>query len=171
MTAEEKKSIASFIDLASGHVRGGYSRTEREYSFSDDTAASPKGAPDPLVMVIGEISGSGEEAVLLDKMLGSIGLSSERNCLITNVIEYESRLQSLKPRFILCLGESAAQAMLHNGVEKLRGKLIDYKADGMTIPLVATYDPGALLRNGELKRLAWDDLKLLRAALAQSRVK
>ena len=169
MTAEEKKNIASFIDLASDRARGGYFRGEREYGFSDDNDSdsedSSKGAPDPLVMVIGDVSGLGEDALLLDKMLASIGLSKESNCFITNVIEYEGRLQSMKPRFILCLGEPASQTLLNSGVEKLRGRLIDYKANGMTIPLVATYHPSDLLRNGYLKRPCWDDLKMLRAVI------
>jgi DNA polymerase len=168
MTAEEKKNIAFFIDLASGWARGGYLREEREYRFSDDHDSSDrsKGAPEPLVMVIGDVSDLGEEALLLDKMLGAIGLSRESNCFITNVIEYEGRLQSMKPRFILCLGESASQALLHSGIEKLRGRLMDFKTKDMTIPLIATYHPGDLLRNGNLKRPCWDDLKLLRASIA-----
>jgi hypothetical protein len=172
MTAEEKKNIASFIDLAYGWARGGYSQSEREYCFSDDydsdSEDSPKGAPDPLVMVIGDVSESGEDALLLNKMLASIGLSKESNCFITNIIEYEGELQSMKPRFILCLGESASQALLNSAepVGKLRGRLIDFKINDMTIPLVATYHPNDLLRNGDFKRPAWDDLKLLRAVIA-----
>jgi len=169
MTAEEKKNIASFIDLAYGWERGGYVQEEREYCFSDDSDAadSPDGAPDPLVMVIGDISDSGEDALLLNKMLASIGLSKESNCFITGVNEYEGRLQSMKPRFILCLGESVSQTLLNSAepVEKLRGRFIDFKTAGMTIPLVATYHPNDLLRNEELKRPCWDDLKLLRAML------
>jgi len=174
MTAEEKKSIVSFIDLASDLVRGGYSLGERDYNFSDDLAAVGSlvadgglAAQNSLVMVIGDVSGPGEEARLLDKMLGSIGLSKESNCFITDVIECESRLQSMKPRFILCLGESAAQALLHSAepIGKLRGKFADCKIAGMTIPLIATYHPSALLRNEELKRPCWDDLKALSATL------
>jgi len=170
MTAEEKKNTAFFIDLASDRARGGYFRGEREYCFSDDSDASdsPKGAPDPLVMVIGDVSELGEDALLLDKMLASIGLSKESNCFITNVIEYEGRLQSMKPRFILCLGESASQTLLHSGVEKSRGKLMDFKTADITVPLIATYHPNDLLRNGELKRPCWDDLKLLRASIASA---
>jgi len=188
MTAEEKKSVAFFLDLASDWARGGYFQGEREYCFSDDNASSannPKGAAAPLVMVIGDVSDSGEDAILLDKMLASINLSRESNCFIANTIKYrppdnrepqpdeiaacadflESQIRSLKPRFILCIGSLSAQAILHSGIEKLRGSLIDYKANGMTIPLVATYHPNDLLRNEEYKRPAWDDLKLLRAAL------
>jgi hypothetical protein len=172
MTAEEKKSVASFIDLASGFARGGYSPGEREYNFSDDLAAGHLAEP-PLVMVIGDVSGSGEEALLLEKMLGSIGLSGGSNCFITNVSEYEGRLQSLKPRFILSLGETSARALLHSTepIEKLRGRFTDCKIAGMTIPLIATYHPGDLLRNEELKRPCWDDLKTLRAALGTNGVK
>jgi len=211
MTAEEKKSIASFIDLASDMVRGGYFRGEREYSFTDGiqnctachlcetrkNIVPGEGAPEPLVMVIGEAPGPDEDASgrpfvgkagqLLDKMLGSINLSRESNCFITNIIKcrphenrdpqpdeiaacagfLESQLQSLKPRFILCLGEFSSRLLLHNAesIEKLRGRFIDCKIAGMTIPLIVTYHPSALLRNEDLKRPAWDDLKLLRAAL------
>jgi DNA polymerase len=224
MTAEEKKSIAFFIDLASGFARGGYSQGEREYCFSDDSDAADslegvtaslqnckacrlcekrkntvpgEGAPDPLVMVIGEAPGADEDACgrpfvgkagqLLDKMLGSIGLSRESNCFIVNIVKcrppenrepqpdeiaacsgfLESQIRSLKPRFIFCLGEFPSQVLLHSSepIEKLRGRFTDCKITGMIIPLLATYHPSALLRNEGLKRPAWDDLKLLRAAL------
>ena len=166
MTAEEKKCVASFIDLASRWAGGGYLREEREYNFYDDTDA-PLVPRNPQVLVIGEVSGRDEDARLLDKMLMSIGLSKESNCFITNVNEYEGCLRSMKPRFILCLGESASRTLLHSAepIGKLRGKIVDFKTAGMTIPLIATYHPGELLRNGELKRPAWDDLKTLRAAL------
>jgi len=200
MTAEEKKNIAFFIDLASSRARGGYFRGEGEYCFTDDLNAADcptEGVPAPLVMVIGEAPGADEDSggnsfagkagELLDKMLGAINLSRESNCFITNINkcrEPESRepqpdeiaacagflerqIQSLKPRFILCLGEFPSQVLLHSAepVGKLRGKFTDCKIAGLTIPLIATYHPGDLLRNEDLKRPAWDDLKLLRAAL------
>jgi len=176
MKAEEKKSIALFIDLASDMARGGYFRGEREYCFSDDLAAGHLAAA-PLVMVIDGAPDSGdscgsfdsEAGRLLEKMLGSIGLSGESNCLITNVSEYGSRVQSLNPRFILCLGELPSQVLLHSAepIGKLRGRFMECTIAGMTIPLIATYHPSALLRNEDLKRPAWDDLKLLRAELGR----
>jgi len=172
MKAEEKESIALFIDLASDMARGGYFRGQREYCFSDDLAADNK----LLVMVIDgapDQGRDGEAGRLLEKMLGAIGLSGESNCLITNVSEYEGRALSLKPRFILCLGLESARALLHSTepIGKLRGRFMDCKIAGMTIPLIATYHPGDLLRNEELKRPAWDDLKTLRAVLALTGVK
>jgi len=216
MTAEEKKSVAFFIDLATDMARGGYSQGEREYDFSDNiqnckacrlcgtrkNAVPGEGAPEPLVMVIGEAPGADEDSSgrpfvgkagqLLDKMLGSIGLSRESNCFIANIVKcrppenrdpqpdeiaacagfLESQIQSLKPRFILCVGRLSAQTLLHSAepVGKLRGKFMDCKIAGLTIPLIATYHPSALLRNEDLKRPSWDDLKLLRAALGQTGV-
>jgi len=173
MTAEEKKSAAFFVDLASDWARGGYFQGEREYCFTDDndngSEDSPKSFTSPLVMVIGEVSDSGEDAGLLDKMLGSINLSRESNCIIANNIESEDRLRVLKPSFILCLGESCSQALLNSRepIWKLRGRLMNYKTGDMTIPLIATYHPNDLLRNGDLKRQAWDDLKLLRAEISR----
>jgi len=227
MTAEEKKSIAFFIDLASVWAGGGYFRGEREYSFSDDPDADGnsekiaaslqnckacrlcetrknvvpgEGAPAPLVMVIGEAPGADEDACgnsfagkagqLLDKMLAAINLSRESNCFITNIVKcrppenrdpqpdeiaacanfLEYQIQSLKPRFILCVGTLSAQALLRSAepIGKLRGRFMDFETAGMKIPLIATYHPSALLRNEEYKRPCWDDLKLLRAALGSA---
>jgi DNA polymerase len=50
----------------------------------------------------------------------------------------------------------------------MRGKIIQFETGGRTIPLIATYHPSALLRNEELKRPAWEDLKLLRSAIEQA---
>jgi DNA polymerase len=129
----------------------------------------------------------GKAGQLLDKMLAAINLSRESNCYIANIIKcrppgnrdpqpdeiaacagfLESQIEALKPRFILCAGRISSQALLHSAepVGKLRGRFMDYMIKGMTIPLIATYHPSALLRNEELKRPAWDDLKMLRAAL------
>jgi DNA polymerase len=50
-------------------------------------------------------------------------------------------------------------------IGKLRGKFIDFQAGDRVIPFLATYHPSALLRNEDLKRPAWEDLKLLRSAI------
>jgi DNA polymerase len=89
MTAEEKASVARFIDLASDKERGGYFRGEREYLFTDEmdaagdidkiaavvrdcmacrlcetrkNAVPGEGARSPLVMVIGEAPGADEDS-------------------------------------------------------------------------------------------------------------
>jgi DNA polymerase len=132
----------------------------------------------------------GRAGQLLDRMLAAIGLSRRSNCFIANVIKcrppgnrdprpeetiacapfLKRQIKLLEPRFILLAGRISAQTMLNTGesIGKIRGKLIDFQTDDMTIPLIATYHPSALLRNDDLKRPAWEDLKLLRATLAEA---
>jgi DNA polymerase len=53
-------------------------------------------------------------------------------------------------------------------IGRLRGRFYDYPVSpDLSIPLLATYHPSALLRNEDLKRPAWEDLKKLRAFLAE----
>jgi DNA polymerase len=92
----------------------------------------------------------------------------------------ERQIRLLRPRFILCAGRVAAQTLLKTGesVGKLRGRFAEFSLSGgssvsggssagseISIPLLATYHPSALLRNEELKRPAWEDLKILRTKL------
>jgi DNA polymerase len=129
----------------------------------------------------------GRAGQLLDKMLASIGLSRESNCYIANVIKCRApgnrdpqpdetaacasfllrQIQLLQPRFILCAGRIAAQTLLNTStpIGKLRGKFTDFQVGDTTIPFLPTYHPSALLRNEDLKRPAWEDLKLLRTAI------
>ena len=135
----------------------------------------------------------GEAGQLLDKMLDAIGLSRERNCFIANVVKCrppENRdplpaeaeacapflarqIRILKPRLILCMGKVAANHLLGfrepEAIGRLRGRLYHYPVSrDLSVPLLATYHPSALLHNEELKRPAWEDLKKLRAFLAES---
>jgi len=238
MTADEKTSLAEFLDLAAAVTGSGYRGEKREYHFSDDAdsgeaaahvPAADADAPDsleevaaavractackleatrknavpgegvlnPLVMVIGEGPGADEDATgrpfvgragqLLDKMLASIGLSRDSNCFIANVIKcrppanrdpqpdetaacasfLERQIRIIKPRFILCAGRIAAHTLLNTTepIGKLRGKFVDFQIGDITLPFLATYHPSALLRNEDLKRPAWEDLKLLRTAI------
>ncbi|AEE16599.1 uracil-DNA glycosylase [Treponema brennaborense] len=153
------------------------------------------GVPNPAVMVIGEGPGADEDASgipfvgragqLLDKMLASISLSRTTNCYIANIVKcrppgnrdplpeeseacaafLEAQISLLKPAAILAVGRVAAQNLLKTtvGIGKLRGKFTEYNG----IPFLATYHPSALLRNEDLKRPAWEDLKLFRSGLQQ----
>jgi DNA polymerase len=130
----------------------------------------------------------GRAGQLLDKMLESICLSRKTNCFIANVVKcrppenrdpfpgetamcagfLERQIRLLGPKFILCAGRIAAQTMLRTteSAGKLRGKFKNYSLGDTEIPLLVTYHPSALLRNEELKRPAWEDLKLLRAEIS-----
>jgi len=129
----------------------------------------------------------GRAGQLLDKMLASINLSRNSNCFIANVVKcrppnnrdpypeetaacagfLQRQITLLSPKFILVAGRIAAQTLLNTTtpIGKLRGKFMEYTLDNMTIPLLITYHPAALLRNEELKRPVWEDLKLLRSRL------
>jgi DNA polymerase len=67
----------------------------------------------------------------------------------------------LKPKFIVCLGLTAAHTLLStkSSIPLLRGKIHTYKG----IKVLVTYHPGALLRNETLKRPVWEDMKFLMA--------
>lgn len=159
-------------------------------------AVPGEGAARPLVLVVGEGPGAEEDASgrpfvgpagqLLDRMLAAIGLSRAENCYIANVVKcrppmnrdpapdeqaacigyLERQVALLRPKAILAAGRVPAQALLgtKEGVVKLRGRVWDYKG----LPLVASYHPSALLRNEELKRPAWEDLKLLKSLLPET---
>ncbi|MDR0452778.1 MAG: uracil-DNA glycosylase [Treponema sp.] len=90
------------------------------------------------------------------------------------------QIELLKPKAILCAGRISAQTMLRTstGIGKLRGRFAPYRAEGDldgfapdnpdgAIPLLPTYHPSALLRDEGYKRPAWEDLKALRAKLAE----
>ena len=158
-------------------------------------AVPGEGVPQPTVMVIGEGPGEDEDKTgrpfvgragqLLDKMLAAIGLDRGCNCYIANIVKcrppqnrtplpeeaaacsgfLEAQIHLLRPKMILAMGRTAAQNLLHTsqGINALRGKFFAYQ----NIPLLATYHPSALLRNAELKRPAWEDLKVFRARLEE----
>ncbi len=147
------------------------------------------------MLVIGEGPGADEDAQgkpfvgragkLLDKMLAAIHLSRDTNCFIGNIVKcrppqnrdplpeetaacgsfLEAQIQLLRPHLILAVGRIAAQYLLDttDGIGRLRGRFFDYGG----IPLMPTYHPSALLRNEQLKRPAWEDLKTFRSRLLE----
>ena len=151
------------------------------------------GVLDPLVMVVGEGPGAEEDrqglpfvraaGQFLDKWLAAVGLSRETNTYIANVVKCRPpgnrdpegdevascfpylirQVEIVKPKAILAVGRIAAQHLLHTtqGIGSLRGTVHRWKG----IPLVATYHPSAVLRDMNLKRPVWEDLKRLKALL------
>ncbi|HYH46944.1 MAG TPA: uracil-DNA glycosylase [Thermoanaerobaculia bacterium] len=72
----------------------------------------------------------------------------------------ERQIDLVKPRVIVALGKTAAQALLGNEspVGRMRGQW--FAARG--VPTLVTYHPAALLRNPALKRPTWDDMQQVR---------
>lgn len=144
----------------------------------------------PLVMVIGEGPGADEDrsglpfvgaaGQFLDKWLQAVGLSRRENAYIANIVKcrppgnrdpepgemeacfpyLERQIALVRPKAILAVGRIAAKTLLGStqGIGALRGKRFDFRG----IPLVATYHPSAVLRDMNLKRPVWEDLKLLK---------
>ena len=73
------------------------------------------------------------------------------------------QLAVIKPDFICALGTFAAQTLLETQapISKLRGRLHDFEG----IKVLPTYHPAYLLRNPEMKRAVWEDIKLLMQAM------
>ncbi len=152
------------------------------------------GVLDPLVMVIGEGPGAEEDRQglpfvgaagrFLDKWLAAVGLSRDKNVYIANMVKcrppgnrdpqgdevescfpyLEKQVELVKPTAILAVGRIAAQYLLQTtkGIGSLRGMVHRWKE----IPLIATYHPSAVLRDMNLKRPVWEDLKRLKALLS-----
>ena len=132
----------------------------------------------------------GRAGQLLDKMLESIGLVRGKNCYIANMVKcrppgnrdpgaeeisacypfLERQIVLLKPVLILCAGRVATQNLLKTskGINALRGQFLEFKIRELTIPVLPTFHPSAILRDETLKRPAWEDLKLLRSRLAEN---
>lgn len=153
------------------------------------------GVKNPLVLVIGEGPGHDEDVkglpfvgkagMLLDKMLNAIDLDRNKNCYIANIVKcrppenrnplpqemdacfsfLQSQIHILKPKMILCLGKIAIEKVLNQSISitQSHGVFFDYNG----IPVMPTYHPSALLRNNDLKRPAWEDLKKFKKKLQE----
>ena len=151
------------------------------------------GIEHPEVLVIGEGPGHDEDmqglpfvgkaGVLLDRMLAAIGLDRKTNCYIANIVKcrppenrnpmpdeqsacfsfLEAQIHILKPKMILCMGKIAIEKITGQNISinAQHGEFFDYNG----IPVMPTYHPSALLRNEELKRPAWEDLKKFKKRL------
>jgi DNA polymerase len=144
-------------------------------------------------MVVGEAPGAREDETgrafvgpagkFLDLLLASVGLSREASVYICNVLKcrppgnrnplpaeieactpyLKQQIRLVSPEAILAVGAFAAQFLTgkESPIGRLRGEVYSYEG----VPLVVTYHPAALLRNGSLTRPTWDDLQLLREVM------
>jgi DNA polymerase len=155
-------------------------------------AVPGEGNPNARLFLVGEGPGATEDAqgrpfvgqagTLLNGILEAIEVPRD-SVYITNIVKcrppqnrkplpdeiaacipyLHRQLEIIRPKVILALGSTAAEAML--GVRKslgeLRGKVHTYNG----IPLIVTYHPAALLRNPNWKKPAWDDVRIARQLL------
>lgn len=128
----------------------------------------------------------GRSGQLLDRMLTAIGLD-RTSVYIANTIPWRPpgnrtpsahesalcrpfiarQIELADPDILVCLGGQAAQALLDTkeGILRTRGRWFDYDTGTRTIRALATLHPAYLLRQPSQKRLAWRDIKALRAML------
>jgi DNA polymerase len=79
----------------------------------------------------------------------------------------DEQIRILAPRCIVALGAVAARALLGSEapIGRLRGTWAEYRDGDLAVRVLPTYHPAALLRNPELKKDVWKDMKALRAEL------
>jgi uracil-DNA glycosylase family 4 len=162
-----------------------------------------RGNPAARLMVIGEGPGAQEDAQglpfvgragqLLDQMLASVGLDSNRDAYICNVVKCRppdnrkpspeemaacrpwllEQIALVDPPLIVLAGATAMEGVLgvKGGITRLRGQWRQGEGEGLAGRwLLPIFHPSYLLRNasrepGSPKWLTWQDLKDLRQRL------
>jgi len=153
-----------------------------------------RGSIDARLCFVGEAPGAEEDAQglpfvgragkLLDRMIGAMGLSPDRDAYVCNILKcrppgnrrpepeematcipfLHEQLALVRPRVIVALGNTAVAALLDTklGITKVRGQWKLYRGQTLVMP---TYHPSYLLRPSpqqvEAKRQAWEDLQLV----------
>jgi uracil-DNA glycosylase len=133
---------------------------------------------------------SGQNGVLFDQMIGSIGLDRSK-ILLSSVVFWrppgnrtptqaeisvcmpfvERLIEIVDPHVLIAVGENAARVLLaqKQAIGRLRGKWHDYSLPGLPRPidLMAINGPRVLLNSPIQKREAWQDLLLLKKKLTE----
>jgi len=154
------------------------------------------GNPEADLMFVGEAPGADEDlqgepfvgraGQLLTKIIEAIGLKRS-DVYIANVIKcrppgnrnpepdevatcepfLSRQVDVIRPKVIVALGSFAAKALLRSDapISRIRGHVFDYRGGAKLIP---TFHPAFLLRSPERKRDVWEDMKKVRALLADS---
>lgn len=155
-----------------------------------------EGSPSAQILFVGEAPGRDEDeqgrpfvgraGQLLTKMIEAMGLKREQ-VYIANIVKCrppENRypetdevltcypfllrqIQTIKPKIIITLGNLATQTLLDTkaGITSLHGSFRDFNG----IKLMPTYHPAFLLRNPNMKKPCWEDLKTVMAELGLAR--
>ncbi|WJI29803.1 uracil-DNA glycosylase [Thermosynechococcus sp. B3] len=159
-----------------------------------------RGNPAAKLMIIGEGPGQAEDETgrpfvgkagqLLDKILASVNLDSERDAYICNIVKCRppgnrvptpveaaaclpyllEQIRLVNPRIILLAGATAVSGLLkdNRGITKIRGQWIEWQGR-WCMPI---FHPAYLLRNnsrepGSPKWLTWQDMQAVRDRLRQ----
>lgn len=153
------------------------------------------GCPTARVMIIGEGPGRDEDlqgqpfvgrsGQLMDKMLGHVGLSREKNIFIGNMVKcrppenrdprpdevetcigwLRKQVAIIRPKIIVCMGRVAATSIIdpHFKVTQQHGQFFEKNGTLM----MGTFHPAALLRNPNNKPAAMQDMLDLQAKIME----
>lgn len=147
------------------------------------------GNPDADIMIIAEGPGYHEDmqghtfvgpsGQMLDKILDACGFSRDEHIFISNIVrcrppqnrapkpeEREAclpylmkQIELINPKIIILLGATALKGLIDPNarITQVRGRWIQWHGR-LVMP---TYHPSALLRNPNMKRPVWEDMKLV----------
>jgi uracil-DNA glycosylase family 4 len=128
----------------------------------------------------------GRSGQLLDRMLAAIGLNRKEHVYVANLLPWrppgnrtptpqevaiclpfiQRQIELADPDILVCIGGPSAQGLLGlTGIMASRGKWQEYDTGTRRIRAIATLHPAYLLRQPLQKRLAWRDMRALKAAL------
>jgi DNA polymerase len=181
---ERRRELKVLTDTVAGCTRC------KELAATRTQTVFGVGGPGVEICFIGEAPGADEDAQgepfvgaagqLLNKIIAACNMKREE-VYICNIIkcrppgnrtplpneaancrEYlEKQLELVRPKFICCLGSTAAQNLLGvtTPLGKLRGRFLEFKG----VPVLCTYHPAYLLphRNPDKKKDVWQDMKML----------
>jgi DNA polymerase len=171
-----------------------------ELADSRSNIVVDRGNPQAPILIVSERPGENEDATgqafvgrageLLDKILNSIGLDSNRDALIVNVAKckppidrsptaaeaeaclpyLERQIELMRPRVILLLGAVALK-----WIDPARGEFTMEEEAGRFftlkrfpgVQLMVLYHPAFLLRDPRKKKVMWEHMKALRDFLAE----
>ena len=125
----------------------------------------------------------GRAGALLDKMLAAINLDRKK-VYISNIINFRppdnrrptdeeierylpfisKHIEIINPKILVLLGSTAMNALIGNDIviSKMRGKWIEKKFGNCKTSVIITFHPAFLMRQPAQKKLAWEDLKMIR---------
>jgi uracil-DNA glycosylase len=182
--AEGCSTLAELEAAIRGFEGCALKRTAKNTVFADGTPGAP-------VMIVGEAPGGDEDRLgkpfvgvsgqLMDRMMGSIGLTRDGGFYITNILFWRPpgnrtpttteqgmclaftrrHIELVRPKVLVLAGGVAVKAVLDttDGITRLRGKWTSYTLDdGTVIPTMPTFHPAYLLRTPASKRQSWQDL-------------
>ena len=130
----------------------------------------------------------GVSGQLLDRMLAAIGMDRE-SIYISNILPWRPpgnrkpspaevmsclpfvarHIELINPKVLILVGGTSASSLLDTkeGITRLRGRWVSYKAGDQDIPTMPIFHPAYLLRQPALKREAWKDIRAIRDRLAE----